>query len=327
VKSATAIVLDALGLAATVLPRPLALGAGRILGRAAYVLIPARRRLALANVTLAYGDELTPRQRRRLVHRMFAHFGQTLVDTLLLPRLVRRGILDYVTHEGWEHLEAAMAKGKGALLFTAHFGNWEIGGLAQSARGIPLDVVGRPPSDPALGRRLEEMRQLTGSRFISKYKAIRPILQSLKEGRSVALVIDQNVSARHPVFVEFFGQPAATTPSLGMLALRTGAPVLPVFVYPEGTRYRSVYDPPLDLPSTGDPERDVAEITAQATRIIEAKIRQHPHLWLWMHNRWQRRLEAPAPGAAMPGTAPRSEGSRFDALPLSATGPGRGGRA
>jgi KDO2-lipid IV(A) lauroyltransferase len=220
-----------------------------------------------------------------------------------------------------------MAKGKGALLFTAHFGNWEIGGLAQSARGIPLDVVGRPPTDPALSRRLEAMRQMTGSRFISKYKAFRPILQSLKEGRSVALVIDQNVSARQPVFVDFFGQPAATTPSLGLLALRTGAPVLPVFVYPEGTRYRSVYGPPLPLPSTGDPERDVAEITAMATRIIEEKVREQPHLWLWMHDRWRRRFEAPAPGAAAPGSAERTPASRFATPPLSTAGPGGGRRA
>jgi KDO2-lipid IV(A) lauroyltransferase len=281
--------MDALGSMAGAVPRPVALAGGRRLGDLMSLLVRSRRRLVLSNLERAYGDALTPSGRRRLMRQVFRHFGETLVETLLLPRMVREGLERFVSHEGWEHLERALAQRKGVLAFTAHLGNWEMTALSLGARGVPVDAVGRPPSDPELARRLDAARRLTGNRTISKRNAARPILQSLRDGRVVGLVVDQNVGANRGVFVDFFGQPASTTPALAVFALKTGAPVIPVFDHAEAGRHRVVIGPPLEIHPTGRTERDVLTITAAATTIVEEKIRAHPHQWLWMHNRWRSR--------------------------------------
>jgi len=287
--SATVRLMDALGSAAGALPRSVALGAGRRLGDMMSVLVRSRRRLVLSNLELAYGNALSPPRRRRLMHQVFRHFGATLVETLLLPRMVEEGLERLVCHEGWDHLVRALGQGKGVLAFTAHFGNWEMTALSLGARGVPVDAVGRPPSDPELARRLDLARRLTGNRTISKRNAARPILKSLRDGRVVGLVIDQNVVANRGVFVDFFGRPASTTPALAVFALKTGAPVIPIFDHAEGGRHRVVIGPPLEIHPTGNTERDVLTITAAATAIIEEVVRAHPHQWLWMHNRWRSR--------------------------------------
>ncbi len=211
--------------------------------------------------------------------------------------MVKEGLEHYVRVDGWEHLERAVADGRGAIVFTGHYGNWELVALHQGARGIPMDVVGRPPGDPDLARQLEAVRTLTGNRSISKYEAARPMLRSLRQGRTVGLVIDQNVGSGPGVFVDFFGHPAATTPALAVLALRTRVPVIPVFGYPCNGRHHIVYGPPLPLPESPRRQDAIVELTARATAAIEAQVRRHPEYWLWLHNRWRSRPpgEASAP--------------------------------
>jgi KDO2-lipid IV(A) lauroyltransferase len=120
------------------------------------------------------------------------------------------------------------------------------------------------------------------------------MLRSLGEGRIVTIVIDQNVRTGSRVFVPFLGRLAATTPMLALLALRTGAPVVPVFALPRrGARYHVVYLPEVTVEQTGDRERDVLELTASCTAIIEQWVRRQPGCWLWMHDRWKSR---PRPG-------------------------------
>lgn len=294
--SAISTVLELLQFGCRHLGRHRALALGRCLGEIMAVVARGRRRQALTNMRRALGASHDPAARRALLRQNFRHFGQVLVESLLLPDMVDAGLLNHVQHEGWDHLERATAGGKGAIVFTGHFGSWEVVALSQGARGIPMDVVGRPPDDPRLARHLARLRGMTGNRNITKHDAIRPMLRSLREGRTVGLVIDQNVGAGRGVFVDFFGRPASTTPALALLALKTGVPVLPVFGYPEGDGHRVVYHAPVEVRRTGDRTRDVLDLTARVTMIIEDEVRKTPHLWLWMHNRWRSRPLAPAAG-------------------------------
>ncbi|MFQ5669433.1 MAG: lysophospholipid acyltransferase family protein [Acidobacteriota bacterium] len=287
----SATILSVLEAAAGYVPRSFALAAGRGLGNLSSFLVRSRRKQVLANLELAYGMEMNHLQRRRLMHQVFRHFGRALVEEVLMPQMVAHGLDRYVDYEGWENLEQSVAGGKGAIIFTGHFGNWELIALAQGARGIPMDVVGRPPDSLEVARRLDRLRKLTGNRTISKRHAVRPMLQSLREGRTVGLVIDQNVGAGRGVFVNFFGHQASTTPALAVLALKTGVPVLPVFSYPNGTRYQVVYRRPLQFHPSGRRQEDILSLTQEATKVIEEEIRLRPHLWLWMHNRWRSRPE------------------------------------
>ena len=300
--SPTATLIDIVGAVAARAPHSLSLATGRRLGDLMSHVARSRRRQVLANLKLAYGETLSSQDRHRIMRQVFRMFGQTFIETLLLPRMVRRGLENYFEIEGWENLQASLRPDQGVIGFTGHFGNWELMALAQGLKGTPMDVVGRPPGDEHLARRLELTRGLTGNRTISKYNALRPMLRSLREGRTIGMVIDQNVGGGHGIFVDFFGRPASTTPALAILAIKTGVPVLPVFDYPDRNGcHRIVYGPMVEVPRTGNTKEDVRALTARVTAIIEEKVRERPDLWLWMHNRWRSRPpeERPAPVEAV----------------------------
>ena len=276
------------------LPRGAALAAGRAAGRLAWVLDSEHRRVAFDNLTTAYESStpaLTERERRRLVGRVFSHFGQVAVECLLMRWQRPRDLDRLVEFEGVEHLRKAFLKGRGVFVFSAHYGNWEMVALMQGWLGYPMAMVTRPLDNPRLERTLSEGRRRSGNEVIHKRSAVRGILGAIRNGWCVAIVIDQDSRGTDRVFVDFFGRPAATTPTLALLAIRTGAPVIPVFglPLPDG-RYRITYLPEVpvqEIAGTGDRDRDVRAVTQACTSIIEEQVRARPEFWLWMHKRWK----------------------------------------
>jgi len=282
------------------LPRPVCLSLGRGLGFLAYALDGRHRRLALSNLRTAFGDGMTGRARSRTARASFLHFGATLFDIFKLAGRGHAEVASRISVEGAENLRAALRQGKGALLFTAHFGNWEVGSVPIARMGR-LSVVARPLDNARLERELLAVRSRLGAEIIYKSWATRPILHALRRNEMVAILIDQNVLRDQAVFVDFFGKPAATTPALATFHLRTGAPLLPVFCVPGPPRgYRLKIHPPLRIRPEGDFGRDVLKITQVCTKIIEGEIRERPGLWLWFHNRWKSR-PAGAPSGAKKG--------------------------
>jgi KDO2-lipid IV(A) lauroyltransferase len=264
------------------------LSVGRALGSAVYHLDARHRRVALKNLEAALPG-LSPRERRAVAKGSFRHLGRLLVE-ILEHGGPPEPLLDRCRIEGLDHLKAAAEAGRGYFLLSAHFGNWERVAFLQAALGHPLWMIARPLDNPRLEAFLAQRRERTGNRVIHKRRAVREMVRGLREGRGVAIVIDQNFGEPGRVFVPFFGRPAATTPVLGSLAVRTGAAVLPVFAFPEPEgRYRIVYGPPLEVPSTGDADADAAAVTAAATAHIEAAVRACPTAWFWMHRRWRTR--------------------------------------
>lgn len=279
--------------AVRVLPRPLCLAMGRGLGGLAYALDARHRRLAKSNLWTAFGRSLNDRARNRTALASFLHFGATLFDILKLAGLGPEEVSGRISIEGLGHLQAALREGKGALLFTAHFGNWEVGSVPISRMGH-LKVVARPLDNALLERELAAVRAELGAEVIYKTWASRPILHALRRNEMVAILIDQNVLRSQAVFVDFFGKPAATTPALAAFHLRTGAPLLPVFCTPgPPLGYRLMIHPPVRIRPEGDYGRDVLKITQACTKIIEGEIRKQPGLWLWFHNRWKSRPVGP----------------------------------
>jgi len=210
-----------------------------------------------------------------------------------LARLLARPLeatLDELTVDGLEHLRAAMTSHGRALMLTAHLGNWEYLSAAARLAGYPLSIVVRPLDSPALDALAGEMRRKTGVELIDKRGALRPVLEALRRGRMVGVLLDQNAARREGVFVPFFGRSASTSRSLALLSVRTGAPVVPIFIAREAPgRHRVVIQPPLPRPAANDPERAVVELTARCNEAIEAAIRRTPEQWLWSHDRWRTR--------------------------------------
>jgi KDO2-lipid IV(A) lauroyltransferase len=276
-----------IGLAA--LPRPVCLAIGSGLGRLAYHLDRKHREIALSNLRLAFGRAKSNAEIIAVARGCFRLLGRTIVDILKLSHLAKPRILSLITTDGREHLESALASGNGVLIFTAHYGNWELASGPISEAG-PFHVIARALDNSSIDRDLVRLRNKLGANVISKFGAARPVLRALARNEIVGLLIDLNVLRSQAVFVDFFGKPAATTPALAAFHLKAGAPLVPLFCRPaEKGRYCLTFLEPLAFAPSGHFEDDVLKITQTCTKIIEREIRERPECWFWVHKRWNTR--------------------------------------
>jgi KDO2-lipid IV(A) lauroyltransferase len=248
------------------------------------------RRTTLDNLSRAFGDRLDGQERRRIARAAFVHLGMICVDAAYFPRLLNQPTERVAVYEGVEHLRAAAADGRGVLVFSGHFGHWELAALLQHRLGVPLSMVVRPLDNPWIDRLLARVRCLAGNALLPKRNAARGILRALRSGRAVALLIDQNVRGEGGVFVDYFGHPASTTPSLATFAFKSGAPIVPVFSYPlPDGRFHIRYDAPIRPIRRGTLQEDIVSVMRECTAIVEREVRRYPEYWLWMHDRWRTR--------------------------------------
>ena len=272
-----------------ILPRSIVLMAGRWLGKFARHVDGRHRRVAAENLALAFPG-MEKAQRAAILRRCYEFFGMYLFDMLTcFPKFPPERMKDF-EYEGLEHVEAAYKRKMGVIFYTGHWGGWEFMAMAHGLKVHPGGVIARRLDNPYLQNLLETLRCSTGNFVIDKKEGFRPMLKAMKEGKGIAILIDQNVTTDERVFVDFFGRSASTTPVAGLLKLKTGAALVSVFALPlPGGRYRLSYGKPLDVPLTGDRKTDVLRITQECTREIEQQIRRYPEYWLWMHRRWKTR--------------------------------------
>jgi KDO2-lipid IV(A) lauroyltransferase len=267
-------------------PRRWLVLAGTSLGTMFYRLDRRRRDTAVANVRAAFPVR-TDDECRAIVRGAFANLGRHVIDLLRFDTMSVEQMMDLVELEGVEHVEQALAAGRGVMFFTGHFGFWELQVMVHAARFEPILMVARTLNNPLLEAMLERMRSRVGTRVIPRQGAVRGLLRGLLRHQSVGMMIDQHMQDRSAVTVEFFGRPAATTSAIAALALRTGVPVIPVFGLPlPGGRYRMIYERPVELPDPDSPDA-VQVLTQRCTDVLETYVRRYPELWLWMHRRWR----------------------------------------
>jgi Kdo2-lipid IVA lauroyltransferase/acyltransferase len=279
-----AAVMTARGLAGAS-PMSAVLAAGTMLGRVFYAIDRPHRRLAMSNLEAAFPGR-SAAERAAIAREMFAHFGRLLMVLLKFSTMTPEQMLAHVEFEGEERVTAAHALNRGVLLFTGHFGFWEINALVHALRLKPMSVMARPLDNPLLHDLLERVRGRTGNSVIYRKGALRRVLRALAANQAVALLIDQHIHT-DAVLVDFFNRPAATTTALAALALRTGAPVIPVFALPlPGGRFRMVYEHAVDPPAADHPDA-IRQFTQRCTDVLEMYVRRYPGLWLWMHRRWR----------------------------------------
>jgi KDO2-lipid IV(A) lauroyltransferase len=288
-----------------VMPRSTALGLGASLGRALAVLDERHVAIARDNLRRAFPD-WDPARLDSTARAVYAHFGRMLFDILWMQWRTPREVLRHVDVEGGQHVERAVAAGRGVLYCTGHVGNWEVHAIALSLAYGPISVVARPLDNPALDARLCAFRSSTGNAVIYKRKALSQIIRALRAGRGVAILLDQNVQAKDGIFVDFFGRPAATTTVAAALAAKTGCALIPAHseLMPDG-RYRLTYEPPVPWAPSGDHAADIARTTQELARRTEEWIRRRPEQWLWMHRRWKTR-----PGNESDDGRPATEAAR-----------------
>lgn len=266
------------------LPVPLAEAVARGCFRLLDLAMPRLRRVALRNLHIAL-PELDAAGRRRILAGMYRSLARSLVLFARFPSLDRRSVGNWIRIEGYEHVEAALRRGKGVLFATAHLGNWELSAVAYALLCRPLHVVVRPLDNPKLDALVSARRRIGGNRLIEKKDGARSILQALAANQAVGILVDQNSSLQEGVFVDFFGVPACAGTGLVRLAAHSGAPVIPGYALwlEQEKRYVLRFEPPVEI--TGHLRQD----TERLHKRLEAVIRRHPEQWLWIHRRWKTR--------------------------------------
>ncbi|MGH7916926.1 MAG: lysophospholipid acyltransferase family protein [Candidatus Binataceae bacterium] len=263
---------------------------GSILGAAAAKLDRLNRDVLCRNLEIAFPDQdaLT---RRSLCTRVYRNFGRMAAEWVHFRDLNPANIEHFVTYAGRTHWDAAIraSDGRGILVLTGHFGNFELLSLAHSIQGNRIAIVHRPLRNPLLDATVADLRRSFGNVTVARKGAAREVLRLLKENWMVAVPLDLDV--RHGVFVDFFSLAASTGDGLARLAMATGAPVLPAFMVREGAsaRHRITILPMIELVKNPDRVAAVRENTQRFTSTIEMMIRRYPDHWNWIHRRWKTR--------------------------------------
>lgn len=228
--------------------------------------------------------------RRRVARESYRHLGREAVTMLRMAGLDPDELVRRTETEGLDDVRAALEGGRGAVIVTGHFGNWEIGGAAVAARGVDLSVVALRQANPLFDRELVRTRQNLGMRVVYRGDAPREVLRALREGRPVALLGDQN-PIRAGIPVDFFGRPAHTARGPAVLALRSDAPLflgVAVALDGEAARYRIEFEE-VEAERRGDLDADVRRLVQAYTHRLEQWVRRHPEQYFWHHRRWKER--------------------------------------
>ena len=267
-----------------VLPLPLANALARTVAGILDLLVPKLRRIALINLSFAF-PQLSRAQQQRIADGVFRGIARLLVTLSRFPRINTRNIHDWIQYEGLENYRAAKEKGRGVLVATAHFGNWELSAFAHALMTEPMHVMVRPLDNPLIDDLVERRRALSGNHLIHKRVAARAVIKALRDNEAVGILIDQNTTPAEGVFVDFFGKRACASSAFVKLAHHSGAAVIPGFAIWDEEKRRYVLRFYPQVPLTGDIAVDTQEIHSTFERIM----REHPDQWLWIHRRWKTR--------------------------------------
>lgn len=223
----------------------------------------------------------------RIVTGMWENMGRYLAEMPHIAPMSAEDFRKIAEIRGEEHLREATHDGKGALFFSAHMANWELGAKASWACGMPFAIVYRPLNNPLADALTNHHRDQYQLRGLPKTAAgSRDLLRSLRDGEPVAILIDQKMRNGQPI--PFFGHNAMTSTAIADLAVKYGYPVIPTRVERLGhaARFRITFEPPVQWHSTGDAKADAVALMQRLHHIMEDWIRERPDQWFWVHRRW-----------------------------------------
>jgi heptosyltransferase-2 len=258
---------------------------GQIAGGLAYLILWPYRRLARANLTIAYGGELSPAKIRRLAHRHFVRLGANLLCAVKASDITLAHLREIAEVEGLPILEEAFARGQGVVLVISHIGNWEL--FAQLCQFLPSQrwgTVYQPLRNRFIEAHVQRSRTRHGVVLFSRKSGFSGPTAFLRAGGAVGVLVDQH-AGDGGVWSPFFGRLASTSTLAALLALRTGAALVPLAVHTSGpARWRVVISPPVPV---GEPPLEPGHLTAEINQVLAKQIDRSPADWFWVHNRWK----------------------------------------
>lgn len=271
-----------------IVPRSVWLWFCGMLGRIAYTFASQTRDLIILHLGLAFSKEKSMREILDLSKLTFKMLGKNAGDVLRARNVKSLDDLNkFLETHGIENFESATAKGKGVIFLTCHLGAFDLQITNMALRGLKPNIIGTPLKDERLNDLLFNYRNAYGAVAVERGRETLRLIKALLTGGSVAILIDQDTKVKSR-FVDFFGMKAATPVGAAILAIKTGAAVVPTYIFlGEDNKQHMHILPEIPLVLTGDEENDMLINTQNYTRFIEEQIRQHPAQWVWMHERWK----------------------------------------
>ncbi len=256
------------------------------LGLWSYFCAPLERKRTLENLNSVFGSDKSQDEIRRIAKEVFVNFGRSLYELLASKKIVADWDR-FVSAEGLEHLDKALAKKKGAVIVAGHIGNWELLAGYLARQGYPCTVVARRVYFEKYNAWMVNLRNKMKVDTIYRDAPVRDVLSALRLNRLVGFVADQDTDGIDGIFVQFFGR-SAWTPTAPVRFARVGeAPMLPVFIVRKGMHHTVTVGPELELNLSRDKEEELKINTQKWVTLQEAFIRKFPEQWVWNHRRWR----------------------------------------
>jgi KDO2-lipid IV(A) lauroyltransferase len=269
---------------------------GKILGAMAFHLIRRYRRRVLSNLSLAFKGEKGPEEIKRLAKEVFFNFSLTPLETLYGYARPFDEFLLKIEIQGKEHLEKALAQKKGVIGLGLHLGPFTLVGARLALEGYPFNLIINEGNFPRLWKRFGDYQRSIGQNPFPPKPAsvsVKKSLNALRRNEILYLIADEQ-QIRGGLPVPFFGQTAYTPPGPAIFSLKTGAPILPMFIVREaGTPRTLVIGSPVEVERTSDEKKNTERLTAEFTRVIEEIVRQYPSQWPWLNRRWKLPYQSP----------------------------------
>ena len=253
------------------------------------------RKITLENLTRAFGDQMTPDQIEIFGKQVFKNIVNILFEFAWTLKFDRDTFLSHFTIKGVEHVKAALARGKGVIGLLCHLGNFEMLIAGIEPVGVKGYAIYRKLDFQPLDRLIREGRRRFNLEVIPRGKSFKKAEAILKQGEIIGSLLDQSVDWYLGPFVDFFGAPACTHKGFAKLALKTRAPVLPMYTVRKNRHFTVEILPEIPLVETGDPIKDIEINTQNYTSVIESLVRKHPDQYFWVHNRWKTKNYCPWP--------------------------------
>jgi KDO2-lipid IV(A) lauroyltransferase len=269
------------------LPLFLALKAGELLGIIGYYFVPKRKRTAFDNLKHAF-PEKSDKEIKHIIKSMAKNLGRNMMEFLRLPKMTDSDMNRYIEFEGLENLDKALSQNKGAFILTAHFGNWDLVAASMAFKGYQTNLVTKYLKSELLNSLWLDFRKRVNVNIFYREGSLKNIIKHLRENEIIGFVLDQNTKREEGVFVNFFGRPACTIPSLATLSQRLEAPVIPCFsIRKKGGYHKVILEPAIPFTKKDTMEESIVYNTQVYTNVIERYIRQYPDHWIWLHRRWK----------------------------------------
>lgn len=251
-----------------------------------------RFHVVMTNLNLAFGETKSKEEKLEIAKKCYYNFAKYLgINFILNQNTTKQKILEQVVFKNEHFLLDAMKSGRPIIVTTAHFGQWEIFGLAVAARFGPSSALGRKLDSSVMDKILRANRAQFDVELIDKDGGAKDILKALKARRIVGILVDQNTAPKDGIKVQFFGKDVLHTPAASVLAQKTNALIINAFIYQKGENLNEIcFEEPIDI-STFDKEDAVQKATQMQCSACEEMVRARPEEYFWFHQRFKRFYE------------------------------------